>query len=528
MVYVKQQWATGRTDPPYGPINGERLQHIEDGLEAIANGGSVPVPAAGTPLDHALRDYRRRQIKGWTSMPTIASSPPTLTAGVASAASAITGSALTPWWDTASFEYEGTVPASSATGQTDDGYSNPASVAVSVYPSGHTSAPPWAVEFDFWSSDGQFEISSRGSGQGCRVIVDGQAAGALASFTHTANGSGYLDLVSELSAGWHRIRIEFEPNYRFRGIQCLPTNAVAAARSRSQRWIVIGDSFTEPTIDDSGGTFTYLGWVQRLGYLLGVDAWSAGKGSTGYLNPGTHVKFRDRLSDITDNNPDVIVWAGGINDYANYTAAAIGAEALACFQAAAAALPGVQQIVLSPFWPRGFSTFSPNLLATADAIEASAEAAGAIFLDLLRMPFPDHGINGANTDGTPASTTLAADAAAGVNTISANAQYATKTYIQIGTGSNAEVRQITGKSGTGPYSLQFGTGGGNLANSHVAGETVAPIGHSYMTGTGKQGATVGDGISDVFTGNGGTHPTMNGHRYIADIVARLLSRAISA
>lgn len=50
MTYTKQQWQNGITSAPYGPINAARLQHIEDGLEAVANGGSIsflPVASGG-------------------------------------------------------------------------------------------------------------------------------------------------------------------------------------------------------------------------------------------------------------------------------------------------------------------------------------------------------------------------------------------------------------------------------------------------------------------------------------------------
>lgn len=39
MTYIKQYWQTDNITPPYGPISGDRLQHIEDGLEAVANTG---------------------------------------------------------------------------------------------------------------------------------------------------------------------------------------------------------------------------------------------------------------------------------------------------------------------------------------------------------------------------------------------------------------------------------------------------------------------------------------------------------
>lgn len=55
MAYTKQQWQNGNTSAPYGPINGARLQHIEDGLDAVANGGALPaVTIAPTAANQTL------------------------------------------------------------------------------------------------------------------------------------------------------------------------------------------------------------------------------------------------------------------------------------------------------------------------------------------------------------------------------------------------------------------------------------------------------------------------------------------
>ena len=393
-----------------------------------------------------------------------------------------------------------------------------------------TSPAPVTIEFwlDTVDATGRFEIQYSGA-NGIRVAIQ-QADGswgyvsAAATFAHA--GASY-DLVTLGAAGTYRIRVEHAPVTVFLGIQCGPTDTITATRT-GPRYLVVGDSFSEPTIDDSGAYFLADGWPVQLAYLTGYDIWCAGSGGTGYLYPGARVKFRDRLAnDILSQSPDGIIWAGGINDYGNFTAAQIGAEALLCYQQAAAA--GVKdQVILSPFWPFSLtSTYSANLLATSDAIAAAAaQVKGTRFLNLLEMPEQSRYL--ANWAGA----TLQSGAAPGNTTISVDSvpsyfaiAYVTKSgwTVRIGTGSAAEVRSVSNITGTGPYTLTVPA----LSATHSAGDPVRLSGAQYMTGTGKQGATNGTGNSDRYTGNGGTHPTKAGHAYIARIVAQLWAQSLS-
>ena len=196
-------------------------------------------------------------------------------------------------------------------------------------------------------------------------------------------------------------------------------------------------------------------------------------------------------------------------------------EAAACFALCPA---GVELVVLSPFWRAGFSRYAVNLLAFRDAIKAAAVAARGTFLDVLSLP----------PLNPPAATTLTADATTYPSNISTAAQFNGGTYMQIGTGTNAEVRMVTGVSGSGPYSLSFGGtyngvyGGGNLSNQHTAGEQVIPCGPGIVTGTGHVGALAADGNADRYTGSDATHPTAAGHFNIAAQVMRLYAASLPA
>lgn len=474
-------------------------------------------------------ELRRRDLPGYKALPTLMASAPTTVLGAASGSTQISGSALVAPWDTSAFTYYGTIPAYGGTSYPGSSYftSNGAAGVIGVYPSGSSTTSPWAVEFDFDTTDGLFEVSllGKGSGGGVRVLVNGQYATMGNTFVSaTADGAPYLGKVTLASAGVYRIRLEGEGQFYFGGIRTLPINGISAAPRRTQRWIVIGDSYTEPTVNDSGTKMQWDGYVQQLSYLLGVDAWSCGAGGTGYLKTFSgRVNFKDRLTDVINNNPDVVVFAGGINDYGTFTASAIGDQALSCFQQVKAALPKAQIIVLSPWWPRGPQTYASNLLATADAIKSAALQVGALWIDLLRASPP---VQGANGGPAPSPTTLSANTTVGATQITTPVLYPLNTYMQIGSGANAEVRKVSGTSGaSAPYTLQFGGalpsgGGGNLGQAHTAGETITPIGPGIFTGSGNQGALASDGTADRYTGSDATHPTAAGHRAIGKATYR--------
>jgi lysophospholipase L1-like esterase len=304
------------------------------------------------------------------------------------------------------------------------------------------------------------------------------------------------------------------------GVVTGPTDSIWKAQQTGPRCIVLGDSFTDGT-GAAGGAST--NWVRRFASMMGWgDTWARGLGGTGYLNPGTggRVKFRDRVqADVIAYNPDVVVVEGGINDAGTYTAAAIGAEALALFQQIRSGLPNALLVVLSPMWRNGVETFPSYLLPVRDAIKAAAvQVSGSVFLDVLEMPLD-----------SAYSTTLAAGSAVNATTISTAATPTVRTTIEIGTGTaNVERRVVTAVSGGGPYSVTVAA----LGNTHASGDTVTLVGPALWTGTGRSGATTGAGNSDLLVGGSDgtdpTHPTQAGHDMIGSLVARLLAAQLPA
>jgi hypothetical protein len=452
-------------------------------------------------------ELRRRDIPGLAALPAVMVSPPTITHGTSTL---LAGSVVIPPWYSGAYTFTGGVVAKGVTYPDYLGYGTQ-----SMYT--NTSASPWAAEcdLDIVDATGRFEIQMKPNGTAAvriGVSANGGPMQYVADGPSILDGTNQFHLVTMGAAGRYRVRLEFNSDARFYGIAVGITDTVRAVRPAGKRLVVVGDSFTEPTVQDTNPKTSNHGWVQRLGLLLGVNAMSCGSGGTGYMNPGSggRVKFRDRSTDwLSLLSPgDVLMFAGGINDTA-YTAAQVGTEAAACFALCPA---GVELVVLSPFWPRGFHSYSANLLAVRDAIKTAALAANATYLDVLQIPSPE---------ALPAATTLAAATTGTPSTVSAVASIPNGTYFQIGTDTNAEVRMVTGVSGSGPYTLSFGgsynglTGGGNLARTHALGDPVIPCGPGIITGSGKQGTTTGDGNADRYTGADATHPTGPGHLNIA-------------
>jgi hypothetical protein len=468
------------------------------------------------------RDLRRAGMPGIGGRPKFSTAAPTVgtpittSSGTPTTGSTITNPVKVSCETPGAFTYLGGTPQVSVVG----------GGAARAYVAGaftNSTGSPWACEFLLDSVNGAFEVIYTGNvAGGINVVVDGvNVSTTRPTFrAATSDGSTYIAPISGLGAGRRHIRLEIERSATFHGIIVGNTDGVRAVLPPALKMAVVGDSFTEPTTVDSNGVWQG-GWVQMLGPLLGVDAISCGSGGTGYLNPGTggRVKFRDRLTDYVSLNPDIIVWAGGINDHNNYTAAAIGAEAAACFAAVKAALPNCLQVVLSPFYPRGNVTFPLTVLPCRDAIKAAALAAGCQYVELLELPPPG---------ALLPSGTVQAASIAGATTISSNVSFPAGAYVRIGTGATQEVRAVASVSGTGPYTLNVQQNGVSLAAAHTVGDPIVQSGPSYVTGTGKQGTPTGNGTAERYTGSDSTHPTVEGHLNIALAMLPQMQAAITA
>lgn len=443
-----------------------------------------------------------------------------VTGGTVTSASSIASAVRVPGERPGAFRYSGTAIISGGS----------LSGVYQWQPIGGSSGPqqsqsPFTVEFDLDTVNGSFDIIfKRFTAAQARVAVDGQYLTRLATATPSdSTAQPCLLNVAGLSAGRHRIRVEFNKYGGFCGVNVQSSDSVLAVPVRRKRIIVVGDSYTEPTVADSTvNAFTGFGWVQALAHMLGVDAWSSGSGGTGYLNPGAsaRVKFRDRLTaDVIAYSPDVVIWAGGHNDLttnnAAYTPTALQTEAALCYSTLAAALPNTAQIVVGPLWGVGPEGIPGAGFAARDAIKAAADAAGLLWIDPQESPLdmPAQG-----------SATLQASTSASATSFSSNVNYRIGTWLKIGAGAAQEVRQATNVTGSGPYTVTVAA----MNSAHTANDPITETGPGWVTGTGRQGTTNGTGSADRYNGTDGTHPTQAGHEGLGIYLAQRLYFALSA
>ena len=178
-------------------------------------------------------------------------------------------------------------------------------------------------------------------------------------------------------------RIEFKGNVQFLGICVDLGSSISYPHATDAiRFIALGDSHTG--IANGFPIFPGDGWVDQLGKRMGwADCRPSGAGGTGYTTggPSNLPKPMERLGDLIGHAPDVAGFAFGSND-GGAGPAATTAAALACFQAARAALPGV------PLFVWGVPASVNKSLAAAISTENAVFAAVTQANDNLLIPVP--------------------------------------------------------------------------------------------------------------------------------------------
>lgn len=379
-----------------------------------------------------------------------------------------------------------------------------------------TTDPPWVAEFFIDVATTTFELIFIDNVHVRRVLVDGEVAGTRSNATST--GASMFLPVTLAAAGRHRIRVEMDSNASFQGVR-LPakTDSVWATPKRKVRCLVIGDSFSEPTIVDTGTVCGTQGWPIMLSHLTGWDVWCCAAGGTGYLKAGSHGTIRTRIADCTAFDPDIVIVAAGINDtsssYANIkTEVGLVLTALADVPIVA---------VVSPFWARDLRGANSEILSVAQAVKDACTDSSTPYIDLLTPPSAKN-----------LSSTVSRTLTAGGNRLYTAAEvFDWPMRVLVGdasAGNSVEVTTLEGGADTsgGDYNYYLPTYP-QTYYGHAVGETAKSVGDAYIDGTGKQTATTGDGTADVFTGSDGTHPTAAGHANIALHVARGLAQVLS-
>jgi len=319
-----------------------------------------------------------------------------------------------------------------------------------------------------------------------QIYVDGQAVAASAASLGSNQSVSYIPLTFASRAP--RL-IEVVSANPFGGVRTQPTDTIwKPASVGGPRCIILGDSYTGGTGADASGI---TGWAQKFAAIMGwPDTWAAGVGGSGYLNAGQGTTFRSRVAaDITANNPDIVIVAGGHND-TSYTTAAIQAEAALLFAAIKSGSPKAKLIVVGPM---GAANAQASYAAMQTAIFAAAAGVADLTIDTLTPNwFAGVGFIGTNrtvTDGVTNSTTtitsaMAAFVAGDVNRVVSGA----------GIPAGAKIASVT-NSTTAVLSI--------AATASASGVTLALTNQR------------GDGNDDYYIWTDNVHPSQAGHDYIA-------------
>jgi len=230
---------------------------------------------------------------------------------------------------------------------------------------------------EFYTDASEFELIAIQNASFMGLSVDDQKAGSF--FIEGAFAGDFPRYVNVefTTAQVRKIRIDFVSPIG--GIR-LPVGSniwrVDSISKSRHRCVVVGDSFTEGV----GAFATFDGFAHRLSYATGWEVWSSGSGGTGYLaTNGSRQEFRDRIhTDVIQNNPNVVIIAGGINDSSTHSQSAVDGEARLLYQTILAGCPGVALVIVGPFFP---STGYENVAGIRTALMEAAAAYNLPFID---------------------------------------------------------------------------------------------------------------------------------------------------
>lgn len=179
-----------------------------------------------------------------------------------------------------------------------------------------------------------------------RLFVDEQLAVDHTKIT-SANGIRFI-VVDFGSRKPRRLRLDMVQGSRVRALHIGATDtAWPVPAGLKMAWVA--DSFGEGLSDRVAYPYTPgQCWPGVCGAFLGIDnVRQCALGGTGYVNPGIgRWKFGDHIADWTTTFvPDLVVFAGSVNDTGASYYGSAASEALAVWQATRAALPNVPIIV---------------------------------------------------------------------------------------------------------------------------------------------------------------------------------------
>ncbi|MFI5990285.1 SGNH/GDSL hydrolase family protein [Streptomyces sp. NPDC051362] len=275
-----------------------------------------------------------------------------------------------------SFTWAGATNFAIGVGTPDNTYVLPLSRYPSTYASGQGN---WSLEFGTDAQIVQLRFKYIGPATMYRLSIDGRKVTDLMQSTGaTATGSSHLLTIDFGTAVPRRLRFDFT-TMPFGGVFLTPTAHMWAVPLQGAKFMAFGDSILDGSALNTGaGCGT---WVDRVARMLGcTDVWRQGRGSTGYVNPGSFAPLGTRLdTDVLAYPPDqLVIWAG-YNDATGYDQPSISAAATSLYSRIKTGLPDTQVYVIGCWSPLG--TPAAAHVSTTATLRAAAAAAGFPFCD---------------------------------------------------------------------------------------------------------------------------------------------------
>lgn len=201
--------------------------------------------------------------------------------------------------------------------------------------------------------------------------------------TYTADGAGHVTKV-DLSAqttprGPWKVRLDSN-NVAFNAVAIGPLDRVwPVSYEDTVRVGFMGDSITE----GYNATQMSTSWWNTLSDLMGWKrALNFGRTSIGYINDGGSYTLGDRLASVSAFPLDVLICAGGINDWAA-TEQQEHDAVVAFITSAQSLMPRVKLIIVGPFAAPGQAVRDQIF----DAIKAACAEKSVDYID-TKLPYP--------------------------------------------------------------------------------------------------------------------------------------------
>jgi lysophospholipase L1-like esterase len=337
---------------------------------------------------------------------------------------------------------------------------------------GAAQAARWQAKISFHYTGQKFGIYFRASSVTAAIYqiwVNGQPVSLTVGDTGALISTGKYHLECDFgSISTRLVEVAITPQtVSIGGIDTEPGASIRRAPVKP-RFAVLGDSIAA----GSTGVTLFYRWPERVAARFGMDSWHMSIGGSGYTTSAGVSDFITRVPDCVAANPDVLIVNGGHND-TGQSAATVQTAAETLFAALQAALPNT--ILMATGCHQTSEIITSAVSATDGAIKAACATANIPFRSMI-------------------------DPCQLLATVSA---WANATGYVIGD---------RVKSSNNVWVCHTAhTSSGSL-------DTTKFIAQSFITGTGKAGATTGRGNADLFIQSDGVHLTITGQQAYASWV----------